>query len=221
MNSAETPPLAELEGSAELEASPIDEELAQLPPPPRAERTWSVVLLSASALGALALAFAFRTEATFALKQGANAELGELGSQVLTPGQAVSFRATFAATGATQMDRPLTEGSERIVPVLGRDDVWVAVRTSELPQTGRFSPTSAVTGHVVPLATPGAHFRGTWESVTSALGKAPPANAVLVIQGEVPAGLRWALLLMIACVLFASWNTFTVFQLLRRVKRED
>jgi hypothetical protein len=212
MDQAETRPIA----TEELD---VDEELAQLPPPPRTERTYSIVLLIASALAALALAFGFRTEATFALRLGTSVDLGELGNQVLTPGQTASFRATFAATGATQMDRSLIEGSERVVPVLGRDDVWVAMRTSELPQTGRFLPTSAITGHVVPLAAPNAHYRGTLEAVTVALGHSPPANAVLVIQGEGPGSLRWALLVVIACVLFACWNAFTVFQLVKRVNR--
>jgi hypothetical protein len=201
-----------------LRTEELDEELAQLPPPPRAERTWSLLLLLLSAVSALALAFALRAEAGFALNGGAGArELGELRAQTLAPGQSVSFVATFAANGATQMDRSLTSGSERVVPVLGREDVWVVMRTNELPQTGRFVPVRAVQGHVVPLYAPGLRYRGTADAIGAALGKAPPSAAVLVIDGEEPSNARWALFVVLACVGFALWNAFTAFRLLKRV----
>lgn len=203
--------------AAPEDSEELDDELAKLPPPPRADKVWTLLLLLASGLGALLLAFALRHEVKFALGDGAPQMKGELGTQTLEPGTYVELDTSMAATGAVRMNRPLSDGSERIIPAFGRRDVWLVVRATNMSESGRYVPPSHIAGHVVRADAPGIRFRGTADAVRVALGGALPPNAVFVVDGETPQTVRWALLVTIACIAFALWNAFTAFTLVRKV----
>jgi hypothetical protein len=198
--------------------SDLDEQLLQLPDPPRAERTWSLLAMTASAAAALALTFAIRGEIAFALSSTQNQVRITMPLERLPPEGLVTASLTLGATGAIRMDRPLVDGSERIFPVLGRDDLWVATRSPKTFDAGRFVPPSEVSGRVVMLNAPGIRYRGALEAIEQALGHAPPKEARLLIDGETPSSLRWALLLGVCSALFALWNAVTALRMFRRIR---
>jgi hypothetical protein len=67
------------------------------------------------------------------------------------------------------------------------------------------------------LNAPGIRYRGVPEAIEQALGHAPPKEARLIIDGETPSTLRWALLLGLCSILFALWNAITAFRMIRRI----
>jgi hypothetical protein len=101
----------------------FDEQLLQLPDPPRAERTWSLLAMVVSAIAALSLTFALRGEIAFALSNAQPMRITAPLTVLPTEGMVTASNLTLGATGAIRMDRPLVDGSERVFPVLGRDDL--------------------------------------------------------------------------------------------------
>src|SRR3954452_19477825 len=93
-------------------ASDHDLDLEALPAPRRPWRRATLAALTLSALGSLALAFALRGEALFALEGGPPVDLGDLGQFHPTAKQAntwVRGEGTLHADGAVHYARPLEQ----------------------------------------------------------------------------------------------------------------
>lgn len=126
-------------------AEAIDPELAELPDPPKRERSFTVATLIFTAFASLAMVAALRGDAVYAL-HGSNAravELGELGSApaaAFVENAYVSGTAMVGAAHAIKYERPFVADSFRLMPVAGRPNVWVEVRVPAGAENSRYVP---------------------------------------------------------------------------------
>lgn len=202
------------------EEDDVDPELLALPPPPRAERRWTVALLVVVAVTASAMSFALRGEAAYALRTGTEVDAGEL--YAVDAGKLVDngyVRAHGALGGAlaVRFERPFEGDTYRVSPVMGRRDLWVEMRIPAGDEGARYVPPTSFAGRLVRWDASGLRYRGLARAVESATGEAIPADARLLVDGESPAGARWALGLAVMFAGFAVWSLATIGRLLRRV----
>lgn len=198
----------------------LDPELLALPDPPKRERTVTVVLLVFTALASLAMVFALRRDAAYAFGSGSPVELGELGkvpAASLVANRHVHASVMLGAARAIRYERPLVPDSFRLMPVAGREDVWVEVRVPPRGENIRYVPPSQVTGRLIRFADAGPRHRGLASAVREATGSAVPADAWLLVDGAGPTDARWAVILVGLFACFAAWNAFAMRRLLRKV----
>lgn len=198
----------------------LDPELLDLPDPPKRERTLTVALLVFTALASLAMVFALRRDAAYAFV-GENArDLGNLTTASvadLAANSHVHAQVMLGAAHAIRYERPLVADSFRLMPVAGREDIWVEVSVPPRGENIRYVPPSQVTGRLVRIEESGPRHRGLASAVRDATGQAVPKGAWLLVDGAAPADARWAVVLVGLFVCFAAWNAFAMARLLRKV----
>ena len=106
-------------------------------------------------------------------------------------------------------ERPFRRGSFRVLPVVGRNDLYVEVAVPERAENGRFVPPDRFRGRLVPIAAAGPRFRGL--AGAAGIGE----NAWIIVDGETPASARWSLPLAIGLVLAAGFFTVAALRLVR------
>lgn len=198
----------------------LDPELFALPDPPKRERTLTVLLLVVTALASVAMMVALRRDAAYALAPSSARDLGDLTTAPSTrfaDNEHVRGEAMLGAAHAIRYERPLVPGSFRLMPVAGRDDVWVEVRVPAGAETGRWVPPSDLSGRLVRFASAGPRHRGLAAAVHDATGREIPEGAWLLVDGAQPSSARWAVLLVALFAGFAVWNALATARLLRRV----
>jgi hypothetical protein len=206
-----------------LDDDAVDPELLELPDPPKRERSLTVATLLFTAAASLAMVFALRGDLGYAL-HGAGARPVELGDLGATPAAAfgenayVSGTAMLGAARAIRYERPLVSDSFRLMPVAGRPNVWVEVRVPAGAENSRYVPPSQFVGRLVRFESAGPKHRGLAAAVRDATGQAVPEASWLLVDGDAPAGARWALLLVAMFVGFAAWNLGATAKLLRKVR---
>ncbi|MBX3224246.1 MAG: hypothetical protein KF795_27265 [Labilithrix sp.] len=221
-------PTNPLTGSREgPEKEELDPELLGLPDPPKRDRTMTVGLLVFTALASLAMVLALRRDAAYAFAEPHARDLGDLNTapaDAFVENQYVSGRAMLGAAGAIRYERPLVEGSYRLMPVTRAasggpaEDVWVEVRVPPRGENIRWVPPSEVTGRLVRFDTAGPRHRGLAGAVHDATGKEVPKGSWLLVDSAAPSDARWAVVLVGLFVAFAAWNAFATAKLLRKVK---
>jgi hypothetical protein len=201
----------------------VDPELLALPDPPRRERRLTTAILLLAAVSALALTFALRRDVAYALGHTTPLSLGDLSTApapVLgaNENRFVRADAMLGAAGGIRYERPFVADSFRTVPVAGRSDLWVDVRVPAGQESGRWEPPHSVAGRLVRFGAAGPRHRGIANAIAEATHESVPAPAWLLVDGEEPAGARWAVVLAAALLAFAAWNIAAVVRLVRRVK---
>ena len=191
------------------------------PAPPRRERTATVILMALTAIAAGLMAFALRGEARYALSPGSPLEVGELAS--LQPGSDLENRyvraeALLGTSGAIRYGRAAEGDSFRLAPIAGNPRIWVEIRVPEGFEGPRFVPPTSFAGRLVPMGAAGVRHVGLADTVHDHGGTTVPANAWLLVDGSSPRASRWAVALAILCSVFAAWNLFGMFRLLRPVR---
>src|SRR5688572_1604109 len=109
----------------------LDPELLDLPDPPKRDRTITVALLVFTAIAALAMILALRRDAAYSFAPPSARDVGNLNhapADTFAENQYVRGEAMLGAGNAIRYERPLVSDSFRLMPVAGRDDVWVEVR---------------------------------------------------------------------------------------------
>ena len=223
-------PTTELSGSTERNDE-LDPELLDLPDPPKRDRTMTVGLLVFTALASLAMVFALRRDAAYAFAETQTRELGDLNTanaSTFVENQYVHGQAMLGAAHAIRYERPLVEGSFRLMPVMrtgsadmtgaAPSDVWVEVRVPPRGENVRWVPPSSFSGRLVRFETAGPRHRGLADAVRDATGQEVPKTAWLLVDGAAPSDARWAVLLVALFVGFAAWNAFATAKLLRKVE---
>lgn len=198
-----------------------DPELLELPDPPKRQRTLTVAVLLLTAVLSLLMMIALRRDATYAFASSVPVELGELRDAPLdrvSAGTLVRAQGMLGAALAIRYERPLTEGSFRLMPVAGRTNVWAEVRVPAGAETRRFVPPSEFVGRLVRFDAAGPKHRGLAAAVKGTTGQEIPGGAWLLVDGDVPSNARWAAALMLMFAGFAAWNLFAAASLLRRVR---
>lgn len=199
----------------------LDPELLDLPDPPKRDRTITVMLLVITALASVAMVLALRRDAAYAFAPTDARDVGDLttaSTDDFIENQYVQGRAMLGAARAIRYERPLMSDSFRLMPVAGRDNVWVEVRVPPRAENIRWVPPSQVSGRLVRFETAGPRHRGLAGAVKDATGQEVPKGSWLLVDGAAPSDARWAVLLVVLFACFAGWNTFATAKLVRKVK---
>jgi hypothetical protein len=215
------PDAAELTaGLTEVDSKP-DPELEALPEPRRPGRRLTLVAMGLTAVIAFAMAFGLRGEAIYSLSSGPPLELGNLAD--FDPATAQTNRwvhgeALLATGGAIRYGRPLEGDTYRLAPVAGNDKIWVQVRVPAGLEGPRFVPPTSFVGRLVPFSSAGMRYAGLSEAVESTASARVPEGAWLIVDGEAPATMRWAIGLILLFVGFAAFNVYGLVRLSRPVR---
>ncbi len=199
----------------------IDQELLDLPAPPRRERSATVGLLALTAVASLAMVAALRQDARYAFAGIQPTDLGDLGATSddgFMDGAFVRGHAMVGAAHAIKFERPLVSDSFRLMPVAGHPSVWVEVRVPAGAESVRYVPPNEFTGHLVRFASAGPRHRGLASAIHDATGQKVPTSSWLLVAGETPTGSRWALVLVAMFLGFAVWNLGIAAKLMRKVR---
>ena len=198
-----------------------DEELEALPAPRRPWRKLTLVVMSTTLLGSLALAFALRGELSFSLSGQAPRGVGELAKyrpQAKDANTWVQGEGELEIDGAIAYRRPLENDSYRLSRVSGTKSLWVQVRVprdDDDPDHKRFVPPTSFVGRLVPAERGGVRLSQLGGAIADA-GRPPlPSDAWLLVDGEAPATTRWTLGVAVLLLAFAAFNLVGLRRLLR------
>jgi len=192
-----------------------------LPAPPKRERLMTVALMAITAIAAALLAWSLRSEARYALTQGAPESVGLLKDLQLQPASAnryVEGQAPLGAHGAIRYGRAAESDSFRLAPLAGNSKLWIEIRVPEGFEGPRFIPPKSFAGRLVPFSDAGLRHSGLRGAVKKQTGVEVAPDAWILIDGSSPRASRWALALVILFSGFAVWNLVGVVRLLGRVK---
>jgi hypothetical protein len=203
---------------------PEDRELAELPPPRRPWRRTTLVTLGAGALASTLLALAVVPDVLYSLRSGEPRELGDLRTAPLGAdlGDAwVHGEGQLSVTRAIRYARPLEHDTYRLASVEGNPKLWVQIRVPANEEGPRFVPPDSFVGRLIPMAKLGIRQRGLRDAVGET-GLPPPGDdAWLLLDGESPAALRWALGLLGLLGAFAAFNVLGLVKLTRPIPTRE
>ena len=219
-NAAQLPFQEGRNGSA---ADEVDPDLLSLPDPPKRGRSLTLLALGLTALASLAMVFALRRDAAYSVASSSASDVADLrtadaAALAQLDNRYVSARGMLGAGGAILFERLFASDSFRAMPVAGRPDVWVEVRVPVGKENARWEPPRTFTGHLVRFDAIGPRHRGIADAIERATGAPIPGGSWLLVDGESPAGSRWASALMALFVAFAMWNVVAMFRLVRKVR---
>ena len=210
-------------GSAAAPLGPgqADADLEALPAPRRPWRRLTLLVMSLTLLGSLAMLLALRGELTFSLGAGVPRGVGELSRFTPQAGDAnawVQGQGELEVGGAIAYRRPLESDSYRLSRVNGAQKLWVQVRVprdDDDPEHRRYVPPSSFVGRLVPISQGGVRLSQLDSAVAAAGRPALPGDAWLLIDGEAPATTRWTLGVGMLLLGFAVFTAVGLLRLLR------
>ncbi len=213
------PPAVEIEG---FSFGKPDPDLEALPAPRRPARTLTLVTMSVTTLVAVAMTWAVRGEATYALRDGAPMSIGNLTELGEPKGDLantwVQGEALLSSSHAVRYGRPLETDNYRLAPIAGNEKIWVQVRVPEGMEGPRFVPPTSFVGRLVPISRAGIRLDGLPDAVESAKAGKMPEGAWLLVDGESPSTTRWAIGLVLLFMGFAAFNLWGLYKLTRPVR---
>ncbi len=195
-------------------------DLASLPAPRRPWRRVTLVTLTLGALASLALVLAVLPDVMYSLRDGSPRDLGDLVTARLEPGLAdawVHGEGQLSATHAIRYARPLEHDTYRLARVEGNPKLWVQIRVPANEEDPRFVPPDSFVGRLLPMSALGIRQRGLPAAVEQSGVERPANDAWLLVDGESPAALRWALGLMTLLLAFATFNLVGLVRLTRPI----
>jgi hypothetical protein len=197
------------------------DDLAGLPAPRRPFRRLTFTIMIVTALVALSLLVGLRGELSYSLSGGRPADLGELSRVALDDERSntwVRAEGVLSTTDVIAYQRPLDRDLYRLARVEGTDRVWVELRVPKEADGARFIAPSSFVGRLMPVSLAGLRYGALPDALVEAGQKPLPEDAWLLIDGEAPAGTRWALGLGALLVAFAAFNLLGVARLAERVR---
>jgi hypothetical protein len=198
-----------------------DPELIALPSPPKRERTLTLLLLAATAIASCLMTLALRGDVAYALSASAPSLLGDLRDANVSSAldnRFVEGHGTLGAAGAIRFERPFEGDTYRVSPVAGRRDLWVDVRVPSGEENGRYMPPTTFAGRLIRFEDAGPRHRGLAGAIAATTGEAVLPGARVLVNGEAPAGARWAVALGVLFLGFAVWNVAAIVRFLRRAR---
>jgi hypothetical protein len=204
----------------------LDPELLALPAPPTRERSVTLLLLILTAIASALMAFALRHDAAYAWSATPSIDLGEIQAPTVdssTADRFVTGSVRLGAAEAIRYERPLVEGSFRLMPILTaepdatKDEIWVELHLPSGIDRERWVPPSRITGRLLRFSHAGLRHRGLAAAVHAATGRPFSERAWLLVENEAPESGWTALVLMALFAGFACWSTFTAAKILRRI----
>ena len=217
-----TPLPSALALTAREEEDEIDPELLSLPSPPRGRRTLAVIILAVAAAAAIGMAVLLRHDVVYALASHSPATLGDLrsateGALESNENHLVRAEGMLGAAGGIRYERPFVDDTFRTLPVAGRAGIWVDVRVPAGEESGRWQPQRSFIGRLVRFDRAGPRHRALAAAIERATGGSVPGSAWLLVDGEAPGSMRWAIVLAAMFLGFAVWNGSSIARILRRV----
>lgn len=217
------PPPETAELSLTLPAHETDPELEALPQPRRPGRRLTLGALGVTAGVSLGMLVGLGSDALYATRSGQPAEIGDLarfdgGGSRARVGSWVHGEGLLGTQGAIRYARPLEADTFRLAPVEGNPKLWVEIRVPAGEEGPRFVAPSSFVGRLLPFRWAGLRHAGLGAEVRAASQREIPSDAWLLIDGESPASVRWALGLVGLFFGFASFNVFGLYRLLRPVR---
>ncbi len=203
-----------------------DPEIVRLPNPPRRERVFTLAVLFAGAIAGLSLLCALRPDVAYTLESNVPAEIGDLqlaASRVLAGSENKFVRgsALLGIADGVRYERPFRDETFRALPVIGRSEggvgLWVEVRVRPGEENGRFAPPRTFAGRLIRFDSAGLRHRGLKEAIEAATRTRVPPGSFLLLDGEDPAGGRWALLLASMFFGLAVANGLVIARIVRRI----
>ncbi len=218
--------MAEAHTAPLLASTEVDPELLALPEPERTGKWPTAFALALALASSIFMAFALLADVRFAMSSRVDTTLGDLraadlgvvSAEAAAGGTLVKGTALLGASSGIRFERPFVSDTFRLVPVSGRSDLWVELRVPAGEESGRYVPPNEVSGRLVPLTQAGPRHRGLAGALKRVKGIDVPPNALLLVEGERPEGLRYATLLTAMFVLFAFIATWSLVQILKPIR---
>ena len=134
-------------------------------------------------------------------------------------GGVISGTGLLGASGAVSFVRPFAPDVRyRLMPVAGRDDLWVEVSMPEGEQGARWVPPHEVLGRLERLDGLGHRHRGLRAAVERVRNAPLPVDTYVIVNGDVPAGNRWAMALAALFLISMLYNGLMAARLVRPVR---
>jgi hypothetical protein len=127
----------------------------------------------------------------------------------------------LSVTRAIRYARPLEHDTYRLASVEGNPKLWVQIRVPANEEGPRFVPPDSFVGRLVPMSKLGIRQRGLRDAVGEAGLDRPGEDAWLLLDGESPAALRWALGLLGLLGAFAAFNVLGLVKLTRPIPTRE
>ena len=180
--------------------------------------------LGLGAVTSLALALAVVPDVLYSLQGGGPRDLGDLVSARLGPPLSDSWvhgEGQLSITRAIRYARPLEHDTYRLASVEGNPKLWVQVRVPANEEGPRFVPPDSFVGRLLPMSKLGIRQRGLPDAVGKSGVEPPAADAWLLVDGESPGAMRWALGLLALLLAFASFNVVGLLRLTRPIPTRE
>ncbi len=213
---AATPP----DGAVEEE---VDAELLELPAPPRRAKYAAFALMVLTCVVSLAMVWMLRNDVVYAFR-GSNTVMAKDLYAATTDelnvanNMEVHSPVRLGAAGGIRFSRPIQSGTFRVLPIAGRDDVWVELHLSDGEENGRWVPPKDVKGRLIRFDQAGLRHRGLAVAIERARSHPLPANAWLLVAGSEPTHAIGSLVLAAMFLAFAGFNAVSALRLMRPVK---
>ncbi|MFC1641554.1 hypothetical protein ACFL5O_02520 [Myxococcota bacterium] len=181
----------------------------------------TIVTLSATAICSLLLGYALSGEAFFVLQGDRPVDVGKLSAFQPRPELAnalVRAAGVLQYEGGIRYARPLESDTYRLGPVTDNARLWVEVRVPAGLEDSHFVAPTSFVGRLVPFAESGLRHSGLRSEVRAATGNKMASDAWLLVDGETPSGLRWAIGLVGLCLGFLVFSLYGIFCIVRPVR---
>jgi hypothetical protein len=175
-------------------------------------------------VASLLLACAVVPDVLYSVRGGSPRDLGDLVATRLEPSLADSWvrgEGQLSATRAIRYARPLEHDTYRLARVEGNPKLWVQIRVPANEEGPRFVPPDSFVGRLLPMSELGIRQRGLPAAVGRSGVEGPGGDAWLLVDGESPAALRWALGLLALLLAFATFNVVGLVRLTRPVSTRE
>jgi hypothetical protein len=197
-----------------------DPELEQLPRPRHPWRKTTIGSLLFCFVLSVTLLVGLLGDITFSLRRGPPQELGNLAG--LRPEQPplnrwVKAEGELADHGGIKYQRPFESDSFRLVPIAGNPNVWVQVRVPAGFEDDHFVPPTGFVGRLLSTNHLGIRYSALSEAVVDAgwpKGQLPN-GALILVDGESPAAIRWVIALVTVLLAFAGFSLWAATSVLR------
>ena len=137
---------------------------------------------------------------------------------VATDGDAILGVACVTSCGEVTLNYVSPDVRFRLMPVAGRDDLWVEVSIPEGEQGVRWIPPHEFTGRLERLDSLGHRHRGLRASLERQRSTPLPAETFVIVNGDLPSGNRWAIVLAGLFAVSILYNGLMAARLLRSAR---